>query len=78
MREGNLTPTPVRFSAELIARVDAISKSMALSQSTVLRLAINQWFEAGGDKSGPFAPAKNSAKKAAPKGRNSKMGKMAY
>jgi hypothetical protein len=51
MSEGNLTPTPVRFSAEFIARVDAIAKSMALSHSTVLRLAVNQWFEAGGDKS---------------------------
>jgi hypothetical protein len=69
MREGNLTPTPVRFSAELIARVDAISKSMALSQSTALRLAVNQWFEAGGDKSGPFAPAKKIAKKAVTKDR---------
>jgi predicted DNA-binding protein len=41
MSEGNLTPTPVRFSAELVARVDAISKSMALSHASVLRLAIN-------------------------------------
>ena len=72
MNEGNLTPTPVRFSAELIARVDAISKSLALSQSTLLRLAVNQWFEAGGDKCGPFAPARKSAKKAATKDRNKK------
>ncbi len=74
MREGNLTPTPVRFSAEFIARVDAIAKSMALSHSTVLRLAVNQWFEAGGDKSGPFALAKKGAKKATTKDRKSKMG----
>jgi hypothetical protein len=38
----------------------------------VLRLAINQWFEAGGDKTGPFALAKKSAKKDAPKGRGKK------
>jgi predicted DNA-binding protein len=71
MSEGNLTPTPVRFSAELIGRVDAISKSMALSHSTVLRLAVNQWFEAGGDKSGSFAPAKKATKKANTKDRSS-------
>ncbi len=69
MSEGNLTPTPVRFSAELIGRVDAVSKSMALSHSTVLRLAVNQLFEAGGDKSGSFAPVKEGAKKAATKNR---------
>jgi hypothetical protein len=56
------------------ARIDAISKSMALSHAAVMRLAINQWFEAGGDKTGPFAIAKKSAKKAAPKGRG-KQGK---
>jgi len=61
-----------------MARVDAVSKALALSHSGVLRLAVNQWFEAGGDKSGPFAPAKNSAKKAAPQGRNSKKCNMAY
>lgn len=63
MSDDRMTPTPVRFPADLTARVDAISKSMALSHASVLRLAINQWFEAGGDKSGPFAPAKKSAKK---------------
>jgi hypothetical protein len=67
MSEGNLNPIPVRFSAELKARVEAISKSLALSHSGVLRLAVNQWFEAGGDKSGIFAPAKKAAKKAATK-----------
>jgi len=67
MSEGNMTPTPVRFPAELMARVDAVSKALALSHSGVLRLAVNQWFEAGGDKSGPFALAKKSAKKAATK-----------
>ena len=73
--EGNLTPTPVRFSAEFIARVDAIAKSMALSHSTVLRLAVNQWFEAGGDKRLLSAPAKKSAKKA---GKTRRNGDMAY
>ena len=72
MKDSNMSPTPVRFSAELIARVDAISKSTALSHASVLRLAINQWFEAGGDKTGPFALAKKSAKKDAPKGRGKK------
>jgi hypothetical protein len=47
---------------------------MALSHAAVMRLAINQWFEAGGDKTGPFALAKKSAKKEAPKGRG-KQGK---
>ncbi|MCX6847226.1 MAG: hypothetical protein NTU84_11890 [Verrucomicrobia bacterium] len=75
MSEGNLTPTPVRFSAEFIARVDAISKSMALSHSTVLRLAVNQWFEAGGDKRLLSAPAKKSAKKA---GKTRRNGDIAY
>ena len=75
MSEGNLTPTPVRFSAEFIARVDAISKSMALSHSTVLRLAVNQWFEAGGDKSLLSVPAKKSAKKA---GKTRRNGDIAY
>ena len=69
-----MTPTPVRFPADLTARIDAISKSMALSHAAVMRLAINQCFEAGGDKSGPFARAIKSAKKAAPKGRG-KQGK---
>jgi hypothetical protein len=78
MSDDRMTPTPVRFPADLTARIDAISKSMALSHAAVMRLAINQWFEAGGDKSGPFAPAKNSAKKAAPQGRNSKKCNMAY
>jgi hypothetical protein len=67
MSEGNMTPTPVRFPAELMARVDAVYKALALSHSGVLRLAVNQWFEAGGDKSGPFTLAKKSAKKAATK-----------
>jgi predicted DNA-binding protein len=75
MSEGNLTPTPVRFSAEFIARVDAISKSMALSHSTVLRLAVNQWFEAGGDKGLLSALAKKSAKKA---GKTRRNGDIAY
>ena len=75
MTEGNLTPTPVRFSAELVARVDAISKSMALSHASVLRLAINQWFEAGGDKSLLSASSKNSAKKA---GKTRRNGDVAY
>lgn len=72
MCDGNMTPTPVRFPAELMARVDAVSKALALSHSGVLRLAVNQWFEAGGDKSGLFSPAKSSAGKATPKGRNKK------
>ena len=66
-----MSPTPVRFSAELIDRVDAISKSMALSHASVLRLAINQWFEAGGDKSGPFATLGKGTKKASSKDRYS-------
>jgi predicted DNA-binding protein len=65
MSNANMSPTPVRFSEELIARVDGISKSTALSHASVLRLAINQWFEAGGDKKGLFAPVKKAAKKAA-------------
>ena len=72
MRDDNMTPTPVRFTADLTARVDAIAKSMALSHAAVMRLAINQWFEAGGDKTGLFAPATRSAKKDAPKGRGKK------
>ena len=72
MQDENMTPTPVRFPEELTARVDAISKSTALSHASVLRLAINQWFEAGGDKTGPFALAKKSAKKDTPKGRGKK------
>jgi hypothetical protein len=72
MSEGNMNPTPVRFPAELMARVDAVSKALALSHSGVLRLAVNQWFEADGDKSGLFAPAKSSAGKAAPKSRKKK------
>jgi hypothetical protein len=47
---------------------------MALSHSAVLRVAINQWFEAGGDKNGQFDANKKIAKKAAPKGRG-KQGK---
>ena len=69
MSDRNMAPTPVRFPGELMARVDAISKSLALSHAAVMRLAINQWFEAGGDKSGVFAPAKKGADKAASKGR---------
>ncbi len=57
-----MSPTPVRFSEELIARVNGISKSTTLSHASVLRLAINQWFEAGGDKKGLFAPVKKAAK----------------
>jgi hypothetical protein len=72
MRDDNMTPTPVRFTADLTARVDAIAKSMALSHASVMRLAIKQWFEAGGDKTGFFAPATRSAKKDAPKGRGKK------
>ncbi len=64
-----MTPTPVRFPAELMARVDAVSKTLALSHSGVLRLAVNQWFEAGGDRSGIFARPEKSTDKAAPKGR---------
>jgi hypothetical protein len=75
MSDDRMTPTPVRFPAELTARIDAISKSMALSHAAVMRLAINQWFEAGGDKSGPSAPAKNSAKKA---GKTQRNGNVAY
>jgi predicted DNA-binding protein len=70
MNDDRMTPTPVRFPADLTARVDAISKSMALSHAAVMRLAINQWFEAGGDKTGPFALAKKSAKKAGKTRRN--------
>jgi hypothetical protein len=69
MSDGNMTPTPVRFPAELMARVDAVSKALALSHSGVLRLAVNQWFEAGGDRSGIFAPPKKGAKKSATSGR---------
>jgi predicted transcriptional regulator len=75
MSEVRMTPTPVRFPADLTARIDAISKSMALSHAAVMRLAINQWFEAGGDKTGPFAPAKKSAKKA---GKTRRNGNVAY
>ena len=69
MKHGNMEPMPVRFSRELMDRVDGIAKSMALSHSAVLRVAINQWFEAGGDKNGQFDANKKIAKKAAPKGR---------
>ena len=72
MRDDNMTPTPVRFPEELTARVNSISKSMALSHASVLRLAINQWFEAGGDKTVLFEAAKKGAKKDAPKGRGKK------
>jgi hypothetical protein len=48
---------------------------MALSHSTVLRLAVNQWFEAGGDKSLLPASSKNSAKKA---GKTRRNGDVAY
>lgn len=72
MSDDRMTPTPVRFPADLTARVDAISKSMALSHAAVMRLAINQWFEAGGDKTGLFEPAKKGAKKDASKGRGKK------
>ena len=72
MSNANMSPTPVRFSAELIARVDTISKSTALSHASVMRLAINQWFEAGGDKKGLFAPVKKATKKAAVKDRDNK------
>jgi hypothetical protein len=51
-----------------MARVDAISKTLALSHAAVMRLAINQWFEAG-DKSGVFANVKKGAGKAPSKGR---------
>ena len=71
MSNANMSPTPVRFSEELITRVDAISKSTALSHASVLRLATTQWFEAGGDKKGLFAPVKKAAKKAAAKNRGS-------
>jgi predicted DNA-binding protein len=68
-----LTPIAVRFSAEVTTRVDAIAKSMAISHSAVLRLAVNQWFEAGRDESGPFSLANKISKKVPPpKGRNSK------
>jgi predicted DNA-binding protein len=75
MSEDRMTPTPVRFPADLTARIDAISKSMALSHAAVMRLAINQWFEAGGDKTGPFALAKKSPKKA---GKTQRNGNVAY
>ena len=67
MSKNNMSPIPVRFSEELMTRVDAISKSTALSHASVMRLAVNQWFEAGGDKSGILAPAKKAANKAASK-----------
>ena len=63
MIKDNMSPIPVRFSEELIVRVDAIAKSLALSHAAVMRLAVNQWFEAGGDKKGLFAPVKKAAKK---------------
>ena len=72
MSDQNMAPTPVRFPVDLMARVDTISKSLALSHAAVLRLAINQWFEAGGDKSGVFANTKKGAGKAPSKGRNKK------
>jgi predicted DNA-binding protein len=75
MSDDRMTPTPVRFPADLTARIDAISKSMALSHAAVMRLAINQWFDAGGDKTGPFALAINSAKKA---GKTRRNGDVAY
>jgi hypothetical protein len=68
MSDRNMAPTPVRFPGELMARVDAISKTLALSHAAVMRLAINQWFEAG-DKSGVFANVKKGAGKAPSKGR---------
>jgi hypothetical protein len=52
-----------------MARVDAVSKTLALSHSGVLRLAVNQWFEAGGDRSGIFARTEKGTDKAVPKGR---------
>jgi predicted DNA-binding protein len=64
-----MAPTPVRFPGEIMARVDAISKSLALSHAAVMRLAINQWFEAGADKIGVFANTKKGAGKAPSKGR---------
>ena len=69
MSDRNMAPTPVRFPGEIMARVDAVAKSLALSHAAVMRLAINQWFEAGGDKNGVFTPAKKGADKAASKGR---------
>jgi predicted DNA-binding protein len=69
MSDRNMAPTPVRFPGELMARVDAISKTLALSHAAVMRLAVNQWFEAGGDKSGVFANTKKGAGKAPSKGR---------
>jgi predicted DNA-binding protein len=75
MSDDRMTPTPVRFPADLTARIDAISKSMALSHAAVMRLAINQWFEAGGDKSLLSASSIKSAKKA---GKTQRNGNVAY
>ncbi len=69
MSDQNMAPTPVRFPVDLMARVDTISKSLALSHAAVMRLAVNQWFEAGGDKSGIFPNTKKDAKKSVAKGR---------
>jgi hypothetical protein len=48
---------------------------MALSHAAVMRLAINQWFEAGGDKSLLSASSIKSAKKA---GKTQRNGNVAY
>jgi hypothetical protein len=67
--DSNKALASARFSQELLDRVDAIAISLSLSQSSVIRMAIKQWFDAGGDKSGLFVSDKKIAKKAAPKGR---------
>ena len=66
-RDDRMKPAPVRFSGELMERVDAFSKSMALSHAAVIRMAVNHWFEAGGDKGNIIAPVKKATKKAASK-----------
>jgi len=63
-----MAPTPVRFPGELMVRADAISKSLGLSHAAVMRPAVNQWLEAGGEKSGIFANTKKGAKKGAASG----------
>ena len=41
-----MDPIPVRLPEDLQARVDALSKELSISRSSVLRLAIQQWLDA--------------------------------
>ena len=66
----------VKLHAQNIYQQVVVSQVMPMNNSTAItaeeRLLIKQWFEAGGDKTGFFAPATRSAKKDAPKGRGKK------